>query len=317
MPALNSRGFSGTVSRQRRRLLRSLATVAAGTALWPGVGSSQPGVLTRPVPSTGEAVPVIGLGSWITFNVGNDAVARDSCAVVMRALFDAGGRLIDSSPMYGSSQEVIGYGLRKLGMPPRVISADKVWISSGSRGPAQIETSRQHWNVPRFDLLQVHNLLSWQEHLPRLFAMKAAGRLRYVGITTSEGRRHREFEQVMRSQPLDFIQVTYNILDRDVEDRILPLARERGMGVIVNRPFRQGSLIDSIGRRPLPGWAAEIGCSTWAQVLLKFIVAHPAVTCAIPATTSVAHVRENMAAAHGPLPDESMRRRMVADVERL
>ena len=145
--------------------------------MWPLTGAAKPGpVLTRSIPSTGEAVPVIGLGSWITFNVGNDAVARDSCAEVMRAFFEAGGRLIDSSPMYGSSQEVIGYGLRKLGDASGLISADKVWISSGSRGPAQIETSRQHWNVPRFDLLQVHNLLSWQEHLPGLLAMKAAGR---------------------------------------------------------------------------------------------------------------------------------------------
>ena len=153
--------------------------------------------------------------------------------------------------------------------------------------------------LPRFDLLQVHNLLSWEEHLETLFAMKAAGRLRYVGITTSEGRRHGEFERIMAAQPLDFVQVTYNVLDREVEQRILPLARERGIGVIVNRPFRQGSLIRSLEGQALPGWAAEIGCATWAQFLLKFIVSHPAVTCAIPATTQVAHVRENMAASRG------------------
>jgi aryl-alcohol dehydrogenase-like predicted oxidoreductase len=165
--------------------------------------------------------------------------------------------------------------------------------------------------------MQVHNLLAWQQHLPMLFEMKTAGRLRYVGITTSEGRRHREFEQIMRSQPLDFIQLTYNVLDREAEARILPLARERGIGVIVNRPFRQGVLVDEVSRRALPGWAADIGCTTWAQCLLKFIVSHPAVTCAIPATTRVAHVRENMGAARGPLPDAALRRRMVADVEKL
>jgi len=249
--------------------------------------------------------------------VGNDPVARDACAQVMGAFFDSGGRLIDSSPMYGSSQKVIGYGLSKLNGPPSLFSADKVWISSGARGPDQIEASRRLWGVPRFDLLQVHNLLSWEEHLRTLLAMKAAGRLRYVGITTSEGRRHREVERIMRTQPLDFVQVTYNILDREVEDRILPLARDRGIGVIVNRPFREGELLRKIERHPLPGWAAEIGCASWAQIILKFIVSHPAVTCAIPATTRVDHVRENMAVATGLVPDQAMRTRMIARVEKL
>ena len=302
----------------RRRLLRALAATGATAMLWSSLGSGQQRpLLTRPIPSSGEAMPVVGLGSWITFNVGNDRVARDASAEVMRNFFAGGGRMIDSSPMYGSSQEVIGYGLAKLGHPPPLFSADKVWISSGARGRDQIEKSRQHWNVPRFDLLQVHNLLAWEEHLPTLFAMKAAGQLRYVGITTSEGRRHREVEEIMRSQPLDFVQITYNVLDRDVEARILPLARERGMGVIVNRPFREGALIKSLQRYPLPAWAAEIDCASWAQFILKFIVSHPAVTCAIPATTSVAHVRENVGAAYGRLPDEAMRRRMVAHVEKL
>jgi diketogulonate reductase-like aldo/keto reductase len=219
--------------------------------------------------------------------------------------------------MYGSSQDVIGEGLASLGHPPALFSADKVWIGSGARGPAQIEASRRLWRVPRFDLLQVHNLLAWQEHLPTLLAMKADGRLRYVGITTSEGRRHGEFERIMRAHPLDFVQLSYNALDRDAEQRLLPLARERGIAVIVNRPFRQGDLTRTLARHPLPGWAAEIGCTTWAQVLLKFIVAHPAVTCAIPATTRVAHVRENLAAARGPLPDDAMRKRIVGHVERL
>ena len=170
---------------------------------------------------------------------------------VMRAFFAAGGRMIDSSPMYGSSQDVIGHGLRKLGHPDALFSADKVWISSGARGPAQIETSRARWGVPRFDLLQVHNLLSWEEHLPALLRMKAEGRVRYVGITTSEGRRHRDIERIMAKQPIDFVQVTYNVLDREVEARILPLARERGIAVIVNRPFREGALIRA-RRAPSP-----------------------------------------------------------------
>ena len=302
----------------RRNALRALAAAGAVAVLWPSPGAAQRGpILTRPIPSSGEAMPVVGLGSWITFNVGNDRVARDACAEVMRNFFDAGGRMIDSSPMYGSSQEVIGYGLGRLGRPPRLFSADKVWISSGSRGRDQIEKSRQSWNVPRFDLLQVHNLLSWQDHLRTLFAMKAAGEVRYVGITTSEGRRHAEIEEIMRSHPIDFVQVSYNVLDRDVEVRILPLARDRGIGVIVNRPFREGALTRWIQRYPLPPWAAEIDCTSWAQLILKFVVSHPAVTCAIPATTSVAHVRENVGAAYGRLPDDAMRRRMAAHVGKL
>jgi diketogulonate reductase-like aldo/keto reductase len=301
----------------RRKMLGSLAAISAAVMLRPASAEAQQSpILTRPIPSTGETLPVIGLGSWITFNVGDDSVARDDCAAVMRAFFAAGGRLIDSSPMYGSSQPVIGYGLKKLGEPASLFSADKVW-TSGSDGPTQIEQSRRYWGIPRFDLLQVHNLLDWEAHLPMLHAMKAAGQLRYVGITTSEGRRHGEFEQVMRAQPLDFIQVTYNILDREAEERILPLAAERGMAVLINRPFRRGALTRALEDYPLPGWAAEIGCVNWAQALLKFIVSHPAVTCAIPATSRVDHVQENMAAASGPLPDAALRARMIADVEAL
>jgi diketogulonate reductase-like aldo/keto reductase len=306
----------GPASLARRRALRSLALLGTLGGGWQGVARAAATPMTRPVPSTGEPLPVVGLGTWITFNVGDDVVAREACADVMRAFFDAGGRVIDSSPMYGSSQEVVGHGLARLGAKT-LFAADKVWTASGSRGPAQIEESRRRWGVPRFDLLQVHNLLSWQEHLPMLFAMKSAGRLRYVGITTSEGRRHRDVEQIMRTQPIDFVQVTYNVIDRDVEARILPLARERGIAVIVNRPFQQGALIDAVMRHPLPGWAGEAGCVNWAQVLLKFIVSHPAVTCVIPATTRAAHVRENLGAAAGPMPDEALRRRMTADIARL
>ncbi len=301
----------------RRRLLRALPALGATSLLTRPLQAAPAALITRAIPSSGEALPVVGLGSWITFNVGRDEVARNACAEVMRRFFADGGRMIDSSPMYGSAQSVIGHGLTRLGAAARVFSADKVWIGSGARGPGQIEESRGLWGVPRFDLLQVHNLLGWQEHLPTLFAMKAAGRLRYVGITTSEGRRHREFEQVMREHPLDFVQITYNLLDREAEQRLLPLARERGIAVIVNRPFRQGALLDALARHPLPAWAAEIDCVNWAQFALKFIVSHPAVTCAIPATSRVDHVAENMAAARGRLPGDAMRRRMATHVEAL
>ncbi|MCY1443565.1 Aldo/keto reductase family protein [compost metagenome] len=219
--------------------------------------------------------------------------------------------------MYGSAQEVIGYGLAKLGHPAQLFAADKVWIADGAAGRAQMETSRQRWGIPRFDLLQVHNLVAWQAHLPTLFAMKAAGQLRYVGITTSHGHRHDEMARIMASQPLDFVQLTYNLVDREVEQRLLPLARERGIAVIVNRPFQRGELLSKLGRQPLPAWAGEIDCTSWAQFALKFVISHPDVTCAIPATTRVDHVLENMGTASGPLPDQAMRTRMAALAARL
>ncbi len=294
----------------RRRPLRSLLAVCGG-ALPAPIAAAPPG---RAVPASGEILPLIGLGSWITFNVGNDSAG---CAEVMREFFAAGGRLIDSSPMYGSAQEVIGEGLRRLGRPAHLFAADKVWTGSGGRGAQQIEASRRLWGIERFDLLQVHNLLAWEAHLPALLAMKAAGRLRYVGITTSEGRRHPELMQIMASAPIDFVQLTYNIADREAEQRILPLAAERGIAVIANRPFRQGALIDALQRHRLPAWAAEIDCASWPPFLLKFIVSHPAVTCAIPATSKVAHLRENMLAARGRMPDAALRRRMAGHVAAL
>ena len=298
---------------KRRQLLSLLPALSAGPVLAQTSAATQ--VLTQAIPSSGERIPLIGLGTWITFNVGNDHAARGQAAQVMRAFFEAGGKLIDSSPMYGSSQGVIGEGLNKLQRQRGVFSADKVWTSSN--GAAQIEASRQLWQVPRFDLLQVHNLLAWEKQLPLLQAMKAAGQLRYVGITTSEGRRHNEVEQIMRQHRIDFVQLSYNLLDREAEEKLLPLARNRGIAVIVNRPFREGALLRRLQRHSLPAWAAEIDCINWAQVALKFIVSHPAVTCVIPATSSITHVRENMAAAMGRLPDEPLRKRMAAYVEKL
>jgi diketogulonate reductase-like aldo/keto reductase len=301
----------------RRALIGGSAAVAASMVLPPIVGAEPPGVATRRIPATGEALPAVGLGSWITFNVGNDPVLRDDCAAVMAAFFAAGGRVIDSSPMYGSSQAVIGYGLEKLGRPDGLFAADKVWTSSPSGGPADIRQSLQNWAIPAFDLLQVHNLVGWQAHLPLLFEMKAAGALRYVGITTSHGRRHDLVEAIMRSEPLDFVQVTYNTVDREAEERILPLARERRIAVIINRPFRRGQLTKGLAAEPLPDWAAEIGASTWAQFHLKFILSHPAVTVAIPATTRPDHAVENVTAALDPLPDDSLREKMAAYIRDL
>ncbi|RWQ27684.1 aldo/keto reductase [Mesorhizobium sp.] len=300
----------------RRTFVKAAAASGAALVLPAAAPGAPPAPAMRAVPSSGEMLPAVGLGTWITFNVGDDLVLRDECAEVMAAFFAAGGRMIDSSPMYGSSQPVIGYGLEKFGRPEALFSAEKVWTSSAD-GPAQIEQSRRFWGVPRFDLVQVHNLVAWETHLETLFAMKADGRIRYVGITTSEGRRHDLFEQIMRAHPLDFVQLTYNVVDREAEQRLLPLAAERGMGVIVNRPFRQGALTRQLQGETLPDWAAGISAATWAQFILKFIVSHPAVTVAIPATTRVDHVRENLLAATGPLPDAAMRERMAAYVRDL
>ncbi len=302
----------------RRELLKAaLATASIGpmTALSVRAAPSAPAV--RRIVATGEDMPIVGLGSWITFNVGRDPKLLDESAAVIAAFLANGGRMIDSSPMYGSSQATIGYALRELGYPKTLFSAEKVWTSSQSNGPRQIAKTQAYWGVPRFDLLQVHNLLNWRGHLETLAAMKAAGRLRTIGITTSHGGRHELLEKIMTSEPIDFVQVTYNILDREVEQRILPLAQEKGIGVIVNRPYRRGALIEQFGSRPLPGWVAETGATSWAQFLLKFVISHPVVTCAIPATTRVDHVRENLATATGVLPDARLRQRMADYVKQL
>ena len=295
---------------------RAVLAGAAAALTVPGLEVSARETLSKRIPSSGEPVPAVGIGSWITFNVGDDPLLRAECRAVMAAFFEEGGGMVDSSPMYGSSQEVIGDALATLGHPPGLFSADKVWTDAAD-GPAQIAETARRWGVERFDLLQVHNLIDWEANLDTLAAMKESGALRYVGVTTSHGRRHEELEEVMRRRPLDFVQLTYNVVDREVERRLLPLALERGIAVICNRPFQRGRLPDRLAGRPIPGWAGEIEVSTWPQFLLKFIVSHPAVTAAIPATRQVDHVRENKSAALGPMPDAAMRQRMAEHVQSL
>jgi len=307
--------------RSRRRFLQILA-LATGAGFGGLVSSgstraSSATLLTKPIPSSNERLPVIGLGSSLTFNVGNDPLGLDNVAEVMRNFFNLGGKLIDSSPMYGSSQPAIGYGLTKLGKTKSVFAADKVWTWNHSAGSEQMEQSRQYWQVDAFDLMQVHNLVAWQDHLKTLASMKQQGKLRYVGITTSHGRNHEQLEQIMKTQSLDFVQFSYNILDREVEERLLPLAAKQGIAVIINRPFQRGELIDALKDKPLPEWAKTIGCKSWPQFLLKFVVSHPAVTCTIPATTQVAHIKENMVAGMSPLPDAATRARMISYVEKI
>ncbi|HEX6114114.1 MAG TPA: aldo/keto reductase [Geminicoccaceae bacterium] len=295
-----------------------LGMLGAAAVLPPRLAGAAAGpALTRAIPSTGEQLPVIGMGTWITFNVGDDEALRAERAEVVRTFFERGGAVIDSSPMYGTSEEVIGHCLARIGHEGPLFAATKVWTPLKWFGPDQMEESRELWGVKRFDLMQIHNLLSWPGHLETLLEDKAAGRIRYLGVTTSHGRRHDELEQAMATQPLDFVQFTYNILDREAEARLLPLAAERGQAVLINRPFRQKQLFRLFEQHPLPDWASEIDCANWAQFLLKFIVSHPAVTCAIPATSRVDHMAENMGALYGRLPDQAMRERMVRYVESL
>ncbi|MEM7121687.1 MAG: aldo/keto reductase [Pseudomonadota bacterium] len=257
------------------------------------------------------------MGSWITFNVGDDENLRDERAQVLQRFFDLGGAMVDSSPMYGTAQEVIGYCLDHTVNNENLFSATKVWTLLQSDGPAQMAEARQLWGVDSFDLIQVHNLVNWEGHMETLLEDRARGELKYIGITTSHGRRHEEFEEILETQPIDFIQLTYNIMQRQAEQRLLPLAAERGVAVVANRPFQGGTLFEMFGEQPLPEWAGELGVENWAQFFLKFIVSHPAITCAIPATSRVDHMDENMGALYGVLPDAATRQRMVDYVESL
>jgi diketogulonate reductase-like aldo/keto reductase len=301
----------------RRDFLKTLAAVALTPSMGT-VGAAGSGPLIRKaIPGTKEFVPIIGMGSWITLDVGNNTALRNDRLALLRTFFQMGGSILDSSPMYGSSQAVIGYCLARLGHTRHLFSATKVWAWSQSRGVEQMEASKRLWGVERFDLMQIHNLLDWQAHLETLLMDKAEGRVRYVGVTTSHGRRHNEMAKIMAEQPLDFVQLTYNILDRRAERYLLPLAAERGQAVIANRPFRGGDLFDHFARNSLPEWAREFDCANWAQFFLKFVVSHPAVTCAIPATSRIDHLQENMGAMHGPLPDQKTRERMIRYIEGL
>ena len=297
-------------------MLRWLGVLSTGPVLYSKLRAAQ-SIITRTIPATGEQIPVIGMGSWITFDVGENPTARATRVQVLRTFFELGGVLIDSSPMYGSSEAVIGYCLSQLGLPQinnqqSLFAATKVWMYGQTPGIKQMNTSQALWDVPQFALMQIHNLLDWESHLETLQAWKSEGRIRYIGVTTSHGRRHQELENILHTQPIDFVQFTYNLRDRVAEKRLLPLATERGLAVIINRPFQRGALFSAVQGQPLPTWASEFDCANWAQFFLKFIISHPAITCAIPATSRVDHMRENMGILIGKLPDESTRQRMAA-----
>ena len=302
----------------RRRFLQCLIAMGSTLVIEQGFGKPSSVRHTRVIPASGERIPVVGMGSSRTFGIDpDDEEEMNQRLEVMREFLARGGGMLDSSPMYGNSEDVIGRCLKRIGHHRDLFAATKVWIRTSRAGMLQMEESRSLWGLPRMDLMQVHNLLDWETHLPALHGMKAEGDIRYVGVTTSHGRRHEKLMHIMRNRKLDFVQFTYNLLDREAEQYLLPMAADKGIAVIINRPFQRGRLFDSVRHQPLPAWAKEIDCDNWAQYFLKFIVSHPAVTCAIPATSRVDHLRENMAAAYGRLPDQTMRKKMVKYIESL
>ena len=258
-------------------------------------------MLTRPIPSDGAPLPVIGCGTWLGFDIGQRPQERPARAAVLDALFAAGGRVVDSSPMYGSAEEVVG---SLLDTPQRAqpFIATKVWTSGREAGMAQMERSMQLLRASRIDLMQVHNLVDWRTHLETLREWKAQGRIGYMGITHYTESAYPELEQVMQAAPWDFVQLNYSMANRRAAQRLLPLAAERGIAVLVNLPFGGGKVLKSLRMKSLPRWAAEIGCTTWSQVLLKFVLAQPAVTSVIPGTSQPEHMRLNALAGEGVIP---------------
>jgi diketogulonate reductase-like aldo/keto reductase len=299
----------------RRELIAGVAAAGLATRTGAAGDAATKTRILRVIPSGGETLPVIGMGTSRTFDVGGDAAERAPLAGVLRELFAGGGKVIDSSPMYGRAEQVVG-DLLQAAKPRDVFAATKVWTDGRDAGIEQMNRSFELMGVERMDLMQVHNLKDWRTHLPTLRDWKEQGRIRYVGITTSTARQYDECEDVMRSEKLDFVQLNYSVGEREAERVLLPLARERGIATMINRPFMRAELFRRVAGRPLPGWAGEIGCTSWAQVFLKWILGHPAVTCIIPATSKAENMRDNMGAGFGTLPDEPLRRRMSDAVMR-
>ncbi len=268
-------------------------------------------MLTRVIPSSGEKLPVIDLGTWQAFDVDLTADNRRQLGDVLSLFVKLGGRVIDTSPMYGRAENVIGELTAALGIRDKVFLATKVWTRGKENGIRSMERSMALLRAKRIDLMQVHNLVDVQTQLATLREWKAQGRIRYLGITHYEAGAFGDVEKVMRSERLDFVQINYSLMEHEAEERLLPLAQERGVAVIVNRPFGGGDLFSRTRSKPLPDWAAEFGCHSWAQFFLKWIVANAAVTCVIPATDKPRHLEDNMVGGIGALPDAKMRQRMV------
>ena len=293
-------------------MLQALAGVPALALVNSTNAITAGGLIERAIPSTGERLPAIGVGTWQTFDVGPDAAARRALKEVLVAFAKAGGRVVDSSPMYGSSESVTGDLVAELGLAPNLFFATKVWTSGRDEGLRQMETSFSRLRVPRMDLMQVHNLVDTAVHTKTLQDWKARGRIRYLGITHYTSSAYAEVERWLRTGNYDFLQINYSLGERESAERLLPLAQEKKVAVIANRPFGEGALFSRVRGKALPGWAGEIGAATWAQFFLKWIISHPAITCAIPGTGKPEHMLDNLAAGTGALPDAAMRAKMSA-----
>lgn len=268
-------------------------------------------MIARPIPSSGEAMPVIGLGTWQVFDVGADETARQPLRAVLRELTDAGGRMIDSSPMYGRAEEVTGDLVSEMGLRPPVFLATKAWTSGREAGIAQMRRSAERMKSPVLDLIQIHNLVDWRTHLATLRQMKEAGQVRYIGITHYTTGSLPELARILESEPgIDFVQFGYSLATRDAEQRLLPVATARRVATIVNQPFETGGMFGRVRGRALPEWAAEFDCASWAQLFLKYILAEPAVTCVIPATGNPQHMTDDIKAGFGRLPDPQQRQKI-------
>lgn len=275
----------------------------------PEAPAAQP-LLQRPIPRSGEMLPVVGLGTWQTFDVGPNAPQRAELKEVLRELAALGGRVVDSSPMYGQSERVVGDLVSELGNRDRLFFATKVWTSGRDAGIRQMEESFRLMRTQVMDLMQIHNLVDHDTHLKTLRDWKAAGRIRYLGITHYHSGAFADLERLVKTKQYDFVQLNFSLDEPEAENRLLPACAASGTAVLINRPFAQAGLFGRVRGKPLPPWAAELQCATWAQFFLKWILGHPAVTCAIPGTRRVAHLRDNLGAAVGPLPDAAMRKRM-------
>lgn len=301
----------------RRELLEFALGASAIALAGVGMGATPSLIIRRQVPRTGELLPAIGLGTWQTFDVGKAASERAPLQEVLREFVRLGGSVVDSSPMYGQSEGVLGDLATELGAQKQLFLATKVWTNGREAGIRQMEESLRRLRARRIDLMQVHNLVDWRAHLATLRRWKKQGKVRYIGVTHYTQGAYDELGRVLKSEELDFVQLNYSIAERGAEERMLPLAAERRLAVLVNRPFAEGALFRRVRGKAMPPWAAEIGCASWAQFFLKFVISHPAITCAIPATSKVAHLKDNMQAGVGPLPDAAMRERMARYVEEL
>ncbi len=272
---------------------------------------AQPHLISRKIPSTGEALPVIGVGTWQTFDVGTGRAGRAALAEVLKVFAAAGARVVDSSPMYGSSEAVAGDLVADLGLRDKLFVATKVWTSGRAEGLRQMEDSFRKLRVAQMDLMQIHNLVDAATHTKTLLEMKKQKKIRYAGITHYTASAYAEVEKWLATGQYDFLQINYSLGERESEKRLLPLAAEKGVAVIVNRPFAEGALFRRTKGKALPAWATELGIGSWAQYFLKWIAGHPAVTCAIPGTGRPEHMRDNLAAGAGTLPDPATRRKML------